>query len=63
MAMPTNEQLLAFLQDAVTLSNFYTPITLVRFDGRTNRIVLLASKSDDDEVQIEILPNGRRLRK
>jgi hypothetical protein len=63
MAMPTQEQLLAFLQDAVTLSNFYVPITLVRFDERTNRIVVLASKSDDDELQIEILPSGRRLRK
>lgn len=61
--MPTPEQLLAFFQDAVTLSNFYAPITLVRFDERTSRIVVLATKSDNDELQIEILPNGRRLQK
>jgi hypothetical protein len=63
MVIPTHEPLLEFLLDAVTLSNFYVPITLVRFDECTNRIVLLASKSDDEEQQIEILPKEDRLSK
>jgi hypothetical protein len=61
--LPTRAQLLAFFQDAVTLSNVYTPITLVRLDERTGRIVVFASKSELGELQIEILPSGRRIHK
>jgi hypothetical protein len=54
--MPTAEQFVALLRSCLTLSDFYTPIYLVRVDERTGNVVILAG----EEVEIEILPDGRR---
>ncbi|WP_372726714.1 hypothetical protein [Nostoc sp. TCL26-01] len=51
---PTPEQLKSLYQRCVRVSNLLLPINLVRFDRRTNRIVILVG----DTIQIEILPNG-----
>ncbi|MFQ4146875.1 DUF6888 family protein [Chlorogloeopsis sp. ULAP02] len=52
---PTPEQLKSFYQRSVRVSNLLLPINLVRFDSRTNRIVMLVGET----IQIEILPNGK----
>ncbi|UFP94101.1 DUF6888 family protein [Gloeobacter morelensis] len=54
--MPTAEQFVALLRTCLTLSDFYTPIYLVRVDERTGNLVILAG----EEVEVEIFPDGRR---
>jgi hypothetical protein len=55
--MPTSAQLEEFFRTCLTLSNLFIPVNLVRIDGRTNRLVILAS----DTLGFEILPNGKRI--
>lgn len=51
---PTVEQLKALYQRSVMASNLLQPINLVRFDNRTNNIVMLIGET----IQLEILENG-----
>jgi hypothetical protein len=55
--MPTNEQLKAFFIKCVTVSNLLQTIELVRYDERTNRIVMLVGET----IQVEILSNGETI--
>lgn len=55
--MPTNEQLKAFFIKCVTFSNLLQSIELVRYDERTNRIVMLVGET----IQVEILSNGETI--
>jgi len=55
--MPTAAQLEEFFRTCLTLSNLFIPVNLVRIDGRTNRLVILAG----DTLGFEILPNGKRI--
>lgn len=54
MTMPTDQQLKAFYLRCIRISNLLQTIELVRFDDRTQRIVILVGES----IQIEILSNG-----
>ncbi|MDZ8241460.1 MAG: hypothetical protein RMZ69_30600 [Nostoc sp. ChiQUE01a] len=54
---PTVEQLEAFFDFCVRTSNLFRDITLVRFDERSNRIVILIGES----MQVEILSNGEKI--
>uniref|UniRef100_UPI0035A13E87 DUF6888 family protein n=1 Tax=Hassallia byssoidea TaxID=482630 RepID=UPI0035A13E87 len=51
---PTAEQLRAFYSRCVRASNLLQSIELVRYDSRSQRIVMLIGKT----IQIEVLPNG-----
>lgn len=51
---PTIEQLKSVYRRCVRASNLLLPINLVRFDSRTNRIVMLIGET----IQVEILQNG-----
>lgn len=50
---PTREQLKAFFDFCVRASNLLRNIELVRYDERTNRIVILIGEN----IQVEILSN------
>ncbi|BAY96020.1 MULTISPECIES: DUF6888 family protein [unclassified Tolypothrix] len=54
---PTIEQLKAFFRLCVRASNLLRNIELVRFDGRTNRIVVLIGET----IEVEILSNGEEI--
>jgi hypothetical protein len=53
--MPTVEQLKAQYNQCVNVTRFMIPINLIRLDERTGNIYILVG----DEIQIEILPNGK----
>lgn len=55
--MPTAAQLEEFFRTCLSLSNLFVSINLVRIDGRTNRLVVLAGET----LGFEILPNGKRI--
>ncbi len=52
--MPTDQQLKAFYLRCIRISNLLQTIELVRFDDRTQQIVILVGES----IQIELLSNG-----
>jgi hypothetical protein len=54
---PTIDQLKAFFRLSVRTSNLLRNIELVRFDQRTNRIVVLIRET----IQVEILSNGEEI--
>jgi hypothetical protein len=54
---PTIEQLKAFFDFCVRASNLLRDIVLVRYDERTNRIVILLGET----IQVEILSNGEKI--
>ncbi|MBH8578095.1 hypothetical protein I8752_35165 [Nostocaceae cyanobacterium CENA369] len=54
---PTIEQLKAFFDFCVRASNLLRDISLVRYDERTARVVILISES----IEVEILGNGEVL--
>ncbi|WP_423753473.1 DUF6888 family protein [Chlorogloeopsis fritschii] len=54
---PTIEQLKAFYDLCVRVSNLLQTIELVRFDSRTKRIVVLIGET----IQVEILSNGEQI--
>ncbi|MEA5625138.1 DUF6888 family protein [Nostoc sp. UHCC 0251] len=54
---PTIDQLKAFFRLSVRTSNLLRNIELVRFDQRTNRIVVLIGET----IQVEILSNGEEI--
>ena len=53
--MPTVEQLKAQYKQCVNVTRFMIPINLIRLDERTGNIYILVG----NEIQIEILPNGK----
>ncbi len=53
--MPTIEQLRSQYFQCVNITRFLIPINLIRLDKRTGNIYILAG----NEIQIEILPNGK----
>ncbi|MDF5724051.1 MAG: hypothetical protein PUP91_27015 [Rhizonema sp. PD37] len=54
---PTIDQLKAFFRLCVRTSNLLRNIELVRYDERTNRIVVLIGET----IQVEILSNGEEI--
>lgn len=54
---PTIEQLKAFFDFCVRASNLLRDIVLVRYDQKTNRIVILLGET----IQVEILSNGENI--
>ncbi|WP_442944452.1 DUF6888 family protein [Nostoc sp.] len=54
---PTIDQLKAFFDFCVRASNLLRDIAIVRYDQRTNRIVILIGES----IQVEILSNGENI--
>jgi len=54
---PTIDQLKAFFRLCVRASNLLRNIELVRYDERTNRIVVLIGET----IQVEILSNGEEI--
>jgi hypothetical protein len=57
MVEPTIEQLKAFFDFCIRASNLLRDIVLVRYDERTNRIVILIGET----IQVEILSNGENI--
>ncbi len=55
--MPTAAQFLALFQDSAFLTNAYVSIHLVRIDQRSGDLIILAGES----IEVEILPNGKRI--
>lgn len=54
---PTIEQLKAFFDLCVRVSNLLQTIELVRYDERSHRIVVLVGET----IQVEILSNGEEI--
>jgi hypothetical protein len=54
---PTIEQIKAFYDLCVRVSNLLQTIELTRYDTRSQRIVVLVSET----IQIEILSNGEQI--
>jgi hypothetical protein len=54
---PTTEQLKAFYDLCVRVSNLLQTIELTRYDARTQRIVVLIGQT----IQVEILSNGEEI--
>ena len=56
--MPTQEQVKTLLITLQSLSNFYRPIYLFRYDDRTKQIFIIAGEAEN--VEITIYADGRR---
>jgi hypothetical protein len=54
---PTTEQLKAFYALCVRVSNLFQTIELIRYDTRSQRIVVLIGQT----IQVEILSNGETI--
>jgi hypothetical protein len=56
--MPTTEQMLTAIITLQSLSNFYRPIYLFRYDKKNKIIFILAGEAEN--VEIIIYANGER---
>jgi hypothetical protein len=56
--MPTQQQMITAMTTLQSLSNFYRPIYLFRYDDRSKEIFILAG--DRENVEITIFDDGRR---
>ena len=54
--MPTREQMVTAMITLQTLSNFYRPVYLFRYDSRSKTIFIIAGEAEN--VEITIYPNG-----
>ncbi|MGB5633269.1 MAG: hypothetical protein WBM44_14555 [Waterburya sp.] len=56
--MPTQQQMFTAIATLQSLSNFYRPIYLFRYDDRSKEIFIIAGEQEN--VEITIFANGER---
>ena len=56
--MPTQQQMITAMITLQSLSNFYRPIYLFRYDDRSKIIFILAGEAEN--IEITIYANGER---
>ncbi len=56
--MPTQQQMFTAITTLQSLSNFYRPIYLFRYDDRSKEIFILAGEGEN--VEITIFADGKR---
>ncbi|VEP18932.1 conserved hypothetical protein [Hyella patelloides LEGE 07179] len=50
--LPTQEQMITAIRTLQSLSNFYRPIYLFRYDERTEQIFIIAGEAENVEITI-----------
>ena len=56
--MPTQQQMITAMITLQSLSNFYRPVYLFRYDDRSKEIFILAG--EEENVEITIFADGKR---